>query len=335
VLGTIEPPWLQRECYPGAVYLHNGRGYRVVSLEQASHVVRLEPTSLDMRTDPLVEVAVAPRGEALASRAVGPAEGQVMVSLGPLSVRESVVGYRELRRGQSFSFALDQPLESVLETVGVWLDVPTDLDPDASAVHAFEHALVNALPLVLLCDRRDVGSSSEGQRVHIFDFAEGGIGLADKAFHLLETLLERAASLVRDCPCAEGCPNCLHLAGCADANRQLDKLAGLALLEGRSVSAARAAERLLHPAPSRPRPAATRADRRRRLRDIAEADLRARYDAPPVWLERGGLANLSGVGLVVVWSLGDLHAEVQPLTGGIVRTVPLSELSPPRADTAS
>src|SRR5579871_1555486 len=31
-LGTIEPPYLQRECYPGALYLHNGRAYRVAEL---------------------------------------------------------------------------------------------------------------------------------------------------------------------------------------------------------------------------------------------------------------------------------------------------------------
>jgi DEAD/DEAH box helicase domain-containing protein len=329
VLGTIEPPWLQRECFPGAVYLHNGRGYRVVSVDQVAHVVRLEQDSPELRTNPVVEVAVAPRGEALASRAVRRAETELVISLGPLSVREMVVGYRELRRGQAFSFVLDQPLESVLDTVGLWLDLPSDLQPDGSAVHAFEHALVNALPLMLLCDRRDVGSTSEARRVYVFDFAEGGIGLADKAYHLLEQLLERAASLVRECPCAEGCPNCLQLAGCADGNRHLDKLAGLALLEGRSVSAARAAERVLRPS-SEARPAATGAERRRRLREIAEADLRARHRAAPEWLQMGGLAHLDDVGLVVIWAIGDREAEVQPLSGGIVRGVPLSALSPPR-----
>jgi ATP-dependent helicase YprA (DUF1998 family) len=294
-------------------------------VDAASRVVRLEPAALDARSDPLVEVAVAPRGEALASRQVR----ELTVSLGPLSVRETVVGYREVRRGQTYSFALDEPLESVLDTVGVWLDVPGELDPDPPAVHAVEHALVNALPLVLLCDRRDVGSSSEARRISVFDFAEGGIGLADKAFHLLETLLDRAASLVRDCPCTEGCPNCLHLAGCADSNRQLDKSGGLALLEGRSVSAARAAERLLQPeAPLRP--AATRSDRRRRLQDIAEADLRDRFAPAPNWLAVGGLAYVEQVGLVLVWAIDAQSAEIQPLSGGMLRSVPLSNLLPPR-----
>jgi DEAD/DEAH box helicase domain-containing protein len=238
-----------------------------------------------------------------------------------------VVGYREMRRGQSFTLALNEPLESVLDTVGIWLDVPAELDPEPDAVHSLEHALVNAWPLALLCDRRDVSSTSEACRVFIFDFAEGGIGLADKAFHLLETLFERASSLVRECPCAEGCPNCLHLAGCADGNRHLDKQAGLALLEGRSVAAARAVSRLLEPS-SRPRPATTRAERRRRLRDIAETDLRLRYASAPEWLQVGGLASVANVGVVVVWQITDGVAEVQPLSGGDIRRVPLESLAP-------
>jgi DEAD/DEAH box helicase domain-containing protein len=326
VLGTIEPPWLQRECYPGAVYLHNGRGYRVAGLDASAHVVRLERDNADRRTDPIVEVAVAPRGEAVASRAAG----SLAASLGPVSVRESVVAYRELHRGQALTFGLQQPLESVLDTVGLWLDVPPDLEADASAVHGFEHALVNALPLVLLCDRRDVASTSDGLRVYLYDFAEGGIGLADKAYHLFEHLRERAAKLVRECPCAEGCPNCLHLAGCADGNRHLDKTGAVALLEDRSVAAARAAQRVLRPA-SGPRPAATRGERRKRLRDIAEADLRTRYGAPPDWLQIGALAHLDEVGLVVVWAVNEREAEVQPLSGGIMRSVPVAALDRPRS----
>src|SRR5205814_4500621 len=128
---------------------------------------------------------------------------------------------------------------------GVWLDVPVSLEPDAASLHALEHGLVNALPLSLLSDRRDIGSSSEEHRLFVYDFAEGGIGLAEKAYHMLETLLERAATLLRDCPCSEGCPSCMHVSGCPRANSGLDKVGGLALLEGRGVGGARVANRLL------------------------------------------------------------------------------------------
>jgi ATP-dependent helicase YprA (DUF1998 family) len=227
------------------------------------------------------------------------------------------------------SHVLEEPLESVLDTVGVWFDIPAELEADREALHAFEHAVVNALPLVVLCDRRDVGSLSALNRVYVYDFAEGGIGLADKAYHLTETLLDRARSLLRGCPCSEGCPNCMHLAGCADANAHLDKVGGLALLEGRGVGAARAADRLLRP-PARPSASRSFTERRSRLREIAEADLRERYGGAPVPINEGDLAMASGtgLGLVVVRAIEGDRAEVQALGTGEVKRVALSALRP-------
>jgi ATP-dependent helicase YprA (DUF1998 family) len=182
---------------------------------------------------------------------------------------------------------------------------------------------------VLLCDRRDIGSISEERRLFVYDFAEGGIGLAEKAYQLLEALVERAAALLRDCPCSEGCPSCMHVSGCPQGNSSLDKVGGLALLEGRGVGGARVANRLLRRGAAAPLDDAPRA-RRRRLRAIADADLRERYGARPNWLEIGGLAHAADAGLVVVSSIGRGVAEVQSLSGGEAHWVPLSNLSPPQ-----
>ena len=328
-IGTIEPPYLQRECYPGALYLHNGRGYRVASLDATTRVVRLVEESVDTRTSPIVEIAVAPREESVATREIAVGEARLVATVGPLRVREIVAGYRESYRGQSVTSQLDEPLESVLDTIGLWLDLPENLEADEPSLHALEHALVNAVPLALLCDRRDIGSSSSANRLYVYDFAEGGIGLAEKAYHVLETLLARAATLLRECPCTEGCPSCMHLPGCPQGNNSLDKVGGMALLEGHGVGGARVVERVLRRGGSTSpddRPVA----RRRRLRAVADADLRERYGARPKWLEVGGLAQAAHEGLVVVWSIGRGVAEVQPLTGGEAHWVKITELSPPR-----
>ena len=222
-------------------------------------------------------------------------------------------------------------MDSVLDTIGLWVDVPVQLEPDQASLHALEHGLVNALPLALLCDRRDLGSSSEERRLYLYDFAEGGIGLAEKAYHMLETLLERAAILLRDCPCTEGCPSCMQLPGCPQGNSSLDKVGGLALLEGRSVDGARAADRVLRAPAGRQLASGAPPARRRRLSAIADADLRERYGASPNWLEIGGMAYLESDGLVVVWSIGRGVAEVQSLGGGEPHWVRIGDLSPPRA----
>jgi len=123
----------------------------------------------------------------------------------------------------------------------------------------------------------------------------------------------------------------MHLPGCPQGNGALDKVGGLALLEGRGVGGARVASRLLHGPISKAAAGAGESARRGRLRAIADADLRERYGARPKWLEVGGLAYLATEGVVVVWSIGRGTAEVQSLGGGEAHWVPISALSPPRA----
>jgi DEAD/DEAH box helicase domain-containing protein len=349
-IGTIEPPYLQRECFPGALYLHNGRAFRVAGVDDRTRVVQLEPDAAEARTSPILEVEVAPRDEALSSRTVTLGESSFEVSVGPLRVCETIAGYRETVRGQSMTCQLETPLSSVLDTIGLWLDVPVGLEPDLESLHAVEHAVVNALPLGLLCDRRDIGSTSDERRIYVYDFAEGGIGLAEKAYHVLERLLMEAATLLRECPCSDGCPSCMQVPGCSRANAGLDKVGGLALLEGRSVGGARAAAwtsaamasgslsdyggagslsdqgggARTYGGPGERGPAT-----RRRLRSIADDDRRERYGLSPKWLEVGGLAQSATDGLVLVCSLGRGTAEIQPLNGGESHWVPIRELSPP------
>ena len=330
-IGTIEPPYLQRECHPGAVYLHNGRAYRVAAIDERTRVVRLEPESTQSRTSPTVEVEVASRDAPLASQSIRLGSAAVDVTLGPLRVGETVVGYREAFRGQNMNCQLETPLSTVLDTVGLWLDMPDGLESDAASLHALEHALVNALPLGLLCDRRDVGSSSDERRVYVYDFAEGGIGLAEKAYMVLDQLLADALALLRDCPCSEGCPSCMQLPGCSRANAELDKVGGVALLEGRAVGGARAAHAVLsrESAPGSPQPSSGRVGR---LRRIADDDRRERYGLRPDWLEGGGLAQSESDGLVLVYAIGRGTAEVRPLSGGDSHWLRIKDLSPPKAD---
>ena len=331
-IGSIEPPHLQRECHPGAVYLHNGRAFRVTAVEERTRVVRLERDSVQSRTSPISEIEVMPRDVALASQSVQLGECTVEVTVGPLRVTETVVGYREVFKGQSMSSQLEQPLSTVLETVGLWLDVPDSLEPDTASLHAMEHALVNALPLGLLCDRRDIGSTSEERRLYVYDFTEGGIGLAEKAYVVLEQLLREALALLRDCPCSEGCPSCMQLPGCARANAALDKVGGVALLEGRAVGSARVAHAVLAGAGPSSDSDVDRSARRGRLRRIADDDRRERYGLSPTWLEVGALAHSAIDGLVLVQALGRGTAEVRPLTGGDSHWVRIKDLTPPQAD---
>jgi DEAD/DEAH box helicase domain-containing protein len=75
--------------------------------------------------------------------------------------------------------------------------------------------------LRLMCDPRDLGAVAEIRSpvtrlptVTVYEVYAGGVGCSARLFELHEQLLSDAAALVRECPCAGGCPSCigpLHL----------------------------------------------------------------------------------------------------------------------------
>jgi DEAD/DEAH box helicase domain-containing protein len=85
-----------------------------------------------------------------------------------------------------------------------------------TALGGLAHALHNLSPLHLMCDARDLGCSVEmrgketgSPTITFFDNVADGLGLSEEVYAFLPELLASAAALIRDCPCASGCPACV------------------------------------------------------------------------------------------------------------------------------
>jgi DEAD/DEAH box helicase domain-containing protein len=85
-----------------------------------------------------------------------------------------------------------------------------------TALGGLAHALHNLAPLLLMCDVRDLGVQVElrGKEtglptVTFYDDVAEGLGLSEELYAVLPRLLSSAAALIRDCPCAGGCPACV------------------------------------------------------------------------------------------------------------------------------
>jgi DEAD/DEAH box helicase domain-containing protein len=66
--------------------------------------------------------------------------------------------------------------------------------------------------------------------VFIYDAYPGGVGIANACYLRLKELLTDTLELLRDCPCDEGCPSCVHSPKCGSGNEPLDKAGALRLL---------------------------------------------------------------------------------------------------------
>ena len=137
------------------------------------------------------------------------------------------------------------------ETVATWVRVPGETlklkmhlagKDFREGLHAAGHALLNAVPMHIICDPQDVGclfySDVEKRyrpsRLLLYDQQPGGTGISQQVHPIWESLLRSALRLVAACPCTErtGCPKCTQHAACPQHNQALDKGAAAMVLKG-------------------------------------------------------------------------------------------------------
>lgn len=244
VIGFVDGFRAWRETHPGAVYLHGGVSYVIVSLEPGSSTVRAEPARVAwftrVRSSKSTEIL-----ETLATRQVG----CTRVRLGRLRITETITGY-EKRAVSGNRLLTIVPLDvppHVFETEGLWFEIPDAVRLEVEghflhfmgSIHALEHGAIGMLPLLVLADRNDFGGISTPMHaqvglpaVFIYDGLPGGAGLSRLAFDNAEELLRVTRAAVAGCSCEDGCPSCVHSPKCGSGNRPISKAGAMVLLEG-------------------------------------------------------------------------------------------------------
>lgn len=243
IIGEVDSARAMKECHPGAVYVHRAKTWVVTTIDFESREVIVTEKKPSYFTRPMSSKNTKILGidsTIMSYRA--------RVSLGPLRVTEHVTGYQ--RRNNSThkliaSYPLELP-EQTIETEGLWLEIPTEIKSSMEsdkyhfmgAIHALEHAMIALFPLLVLCDRNDIGGIScpiheqtEEATIFIYDGHAGGVGLAESAFHRIDELLLQTENMISSCSCENGCPSCVHSPKCGSGNRPIDKAACLRLLE--------------------------------------------------------------------------------------------------------
>ncbi|WP_457574998.1 DEAD/DEAH box helicase [Desulfolithobacter sp.] len=242
LLGEVDGLRACKECHPGAIYLHMARTWHVDSLDLENREVLVRPVTVPYFTRPMT-TKVTEILETLATAACG----ATRVHYGVLRVTETITGYTKYLVGSQKMigrFPLDLPPQ-IFETRGLWIDIPTWIQHRLEkqqmhfmgGIHALEHAVIGIMPLMVLCDRNDIGGISHpfheqagGPAVFIYDGHAGGIGLTEKGFSGIQNLLEQTRKTVSGCGCDRGCPSCVHSPKCGSGNRPIDKQACLHLL---------------------------------------------------------------------------------------------------------
>jgi DEAD/DEAH box helicase domain-containing protein len=243
MVGTVDDARVFSVAHPGAVYLHQGRQYRVDRLDTDEHFAVLEPfDDADEYTQPRTETDIS-----IVQEDASTTLGAAVVHLGRVEVRNQVVAFQRKQVSTNAVIEvreLEMP-ERNLDTRACWYTVPLDAVEAAGiepaqligAVHAAEHGLIGMLPLFTICDRWDVGGVSMALHpqtgeptIFVYDGYPGGAGIADLAFDAAARHARATLDLIAACPCDDGCPSCVQSPKCGNWNEYLDKGAAIKLL---------------------------------------------------------------------------------------------------------
>ncbi len=242
LVGTSD---LDRACqlvHPGAIYLHRGHTYLVLTLDLDERVAVVEPHAPTEYTQPRTETDITILDTDHA-RSVGGAT----LAIGPVRVSSRVVGYRRIDpRTRTLLSVEDLHLPTTdLTTRAFWYTIDPSLLADAGlavgawpgTLHAAEHAAIAMLPLFTICDRWDVGGVSTPLQAEtgrptivIYDAYDGGAGIAELGYDAGDRHLRATLEVIEACGCEGGCPSCVQSPKCGNGNEPLDKAGAAALL---------------------------------------------------------------------------------------------------------
>jgi DEAD/DEAH box helicase domain-containing protein len=178
----------------------------------------------------------------------------VELSAASYRIVEQIVGYREYgptERGERIhkvsSPAFSYQSAGLAVSYSDDLHVGVDLGADSAyeALHALEHAMLKALPLLALASPRDFSGltlKGEGAPVLLlYERSHGGSGLTRLLYDRFDDLVALTQNVISSCPCRQGCPLCILDPSCRD--EEVSKVGALEAATTLLGRAARATQR--------------------------------------------------------------------------------------------
>jgi DEAD/DEAH box helicase domain-containing protein len=235
VIGEMDQFTAPVLLHEEAVYLHEGAQYHVDRLDWDEKKAYVRPVEVDYYTDALASVTVR-----VLDTFAGPDGDGLTRNHGEVKITSLASMFKKIRfhTHENIGAGPIHLPEQTLHTTGYWVTVDEHLwgalgrETLEAGLQGVAHSLRHVASLRLMCDPRDLGAVAEVRSVTtqlptvtVYEVYPGGVGFASRLFDVHRELLDDAAALVCDCPCAAGCPSCvgpLHLVeGAKDACMRL------------------------------------------------------------------------------------------------------------------
>lgn len=217
------------ELFPGAIYLHEGVQYKVLTLDFESKQARLIGINSAHYTVPFVNTSVQ-----ILETVYHKQVHRCQTAWGDVKVIDLINAYKKIQyfTHNNLGFEeLDSDLSVELDTEGTWLVLPENMQAlpkrlgsghespvnrdSKYDIDGLVFALVNAASIRTMASYGDIGGTIFGlEKSHktallIYDKYNGGLGFAQKINEVMEDVILDAIKIVESCPCKQGCPSCV------------------------------------------------------------------------------------------------------------------------------
>src|SRR6202047_148412 len=165
VIGEVDFSSALTTVHPKAIYIHQGQQYHVERLDFQQRKAYVKPVNVDYFTDAIRATQVRVLEIAAEQAIAGPAAR----AHGDVLVRSQVVGFKKIKfftNENVGSGKLELP-ENEMHTTAFWLtlghslltELPFTLSERQNGIFGLLYALGSIATLLLMCDRRDLGTA--------------------------------------------------------------------------------------------------------------------------------------------------------------------------------
>lgn len=253
VLEEIEESKAFFQVYEGAVYMHQGKTYLVKDLDLTTKIASCQKADLKYytKTRDFTDIHVIGGNIAYPAR-ISDVQFSRTAQTHICKVTTTWFGFHRIWKGSNQVFdtvELSLPNYSY-ESQAVWIQVPQSVKIAVEiktysfrgGLHAAGHALLNVVPLYIICNSSDIASECVNphetryvpERILLYDPHPGGSGMSAQVQPIFTELLTAALELLMSCYCSgdTGCPNCVQNLACHEYNEVLDKDAAIMIIKG-------------------------------------------------------------------------------------------------------
>ncbi len=215
MVGEMDRFTVPMLLHENAIYMHEGQTYQVEKLDFDGCRAYIKKVDTDYYTDADLSISLS---------LLDIEREEEDAALGEVKVTALVKIFKKMRfeNNENLGFGPVRLPETDMHTTAMWKTLPESIfgkyekDDLQSGMLGVMNLMRIICPLYLMCSPRDIAVTYQAKcpftgkpTLIVYDNCPGGVGLAEKAFQMRQTLLEKALEVARDCDCEQGCPSCV------------------------------------------------------------------------------------------------------------------------------